>query len=365
MRILLVITGLGMGGAEKVVTSLADAMTAKGHDVRIAYMTGDALVLPTHANVQVVSLGMVNKTDVVVALFKLRKLINDFQPDVVHSHMLHANIMARLVRLLTPVQRLITTAHNINEGGRWHMLAYRLTDALSDISTNVSAEAVAAFVQAKAVRQERMLALHNGIDTDNFIFCAEARMRVRQALQIKENGKLILAVGRLHEQKDYPNLLHAFAQLPVSAVNGVPHQLCIAGQGPLRASLEALTVKLDITDRVRFLGIRQDVAALMSAADVFVLSSAFEGFGLVVAEAMACERVVVATDCGGVREVVGEAGYLVKPKDAKVLALALLTALQLTADESSALGRSARQRVIDHYSLDSVIDKWLQLYAVD
>ena len=359
MKILLLITGLGMGGAEKVVTSLADALAAKGHDVCIAYMTGVAVVLPANASIEVVNLGMVAKTDVLSAFFKFRRLILDFQPDVVNSHMVHANILARLVRLVTPMARLISTAHSSNEGGNLRMLAYRVTDRLADISTNVSEEAVAAFIQTKASRSGRMIAVHNGIATDKFRFSADARVNLRQSLLINENCRLILAVGRLVDAKDYATLFHAIAQLPVHTFN---YQLCIAGDGPLREALGALTVELGIANRVRFLGVRHDVANLMSAADVFVLSSAWEGFGLVVAEAMACERVVVATDCGGVREVVGEAGYLVKPKDASALAQALNTALQLSDNRSMDMGRSARQRVIDYYSLDAVVEKWLKIY---
>lgn len=349
-----------MGGAEKVVTSLADALAAKGHEVCIAFMTGAAAVLPTNASIQVVSLGMVSKIDVMGAVFNFKRLILDFQPDVVHSHMVHANILARVCRLATPMARLISSAHNSNEGGKLRMLAYRLTDALADISTNVSEEAVAAFVKAKAVRPGRMVAVHNGIAADAFVFNAAARARIRQELLVHDNCRLILAVGRLHEAKDYPNLFHALTHLPV---NGLTYQMFVVGDGPLRGNLEALAVKLGIADRVRFLGVRRDVPDLMSAADVFVLPSAWEGFGLVVAEAMACERVVVATDCGGVREVVGEAGYLVKPQDAKALAQALQTALQLPTIQRAALGRAARQRVVELYALDAVVDKWLQLYT--
>jgi glycosyltransferase involved in cell wall biosynthesis len=360
MKILFLITGLTLGGAERVVTSLADALAVRGHDVLIAYMTGTAEVLPTIASIKIVSLGMTSKTDTVSALFELRRLILEFQPDIVHSHMLHANILARLVRLITPIVRLISTAHSSNEGGTLRMLAYRLTDSLADISTNVSADAVAAFIKAKAVKPGRMIAMHNGIATEVFAFNANVRSQLRQALLIDADCRLILAVGRLHEAKDYPNLLHALALLPVK---GVTFQLCIAGDGPNKGYLEALVAQLGLSDRVRLLGIRHDVADLMSAADIFVLSSAWEGFGLVVAEAMACERVVVATDCGGVREVVGEAGYLVKPKDANALAQALQTALQLPADTCAVFGRAARQRVLDRYALDAVVKKWLQLYA--
>ena len=358
MKVLLLVTGLGMGGAEKVVTGLADALAAKGHEVLIAYLVGAGVILPMNASIKVVSLGMISKIDAVSAFFKLRRLICAFQPDVVHSHMLHANILARLVRLTTPITRLISTAHASNEGGMLRMLAYRMTDSLADISTNVSAEAVAAFIKFKAFRPGRMIVVQNGIATDLFAFNAVARFRTRQELLIDEDCRLLLAVGRFHQQKDYPNLFYALTEMPVNV------RLCIAGDGPLRGDFEALVVQLGIADRVRFLGIRCDVPDLMSAADIFVLSSSSEGFGLVVAEAMACERVVVATDCGGVREVVGEAGYLVKPKDSKGLAQALQTALLLPATQSASLGRAARRRVIDKFSLDAVVERWLQLYVL-
>lgn len=359
MRILFVITGLGMGGAEKVVSSLADVLASNGHEICIAFMTGPAVILPTNASIKVVSLRIVSSKDFLNSVFIFRRLIRDFNPDVVHSHMFHANIFARLVRLMIPIRRLISSSHASYEEGKLRMLALRLTNALADISTNVSEEAVAAFENEYAVRPGRMLAVHNGIDVNEFFFNAAARVRIRQELFIRDNCKIILSVGRLHEVKDYPNLFHALAHLPV---NGLTYQVCIVGDGPLMGFLQKLAVQLCIADRVRFLGFRHDVADLMSAADVFVLSSAHEGFGLVVAEAMACERVVVATDCGGVKEVIGEAGYLVKPKDPNGLAMALNTALQLSAIESTALGCAARQRVIERYSLGSAVEKWLEIY---
>lgn len=359
MKILFLITGLGMGGAEKVVTSLADALVAKGHEVCIAYMTGAAVVLPASASIRIISLGMASKLDAAGAFLKLRRLIRDFRPDVVHSHMFHANILARLGKLVAPVRRLISTAHSSNEGGALRMLVYRLTDSLADLSTNVSDEAVEAFIKAKAVRRGRMIVVHNGIAIHSFEFNSSARARMRQALLVGDRCQLILAVGRLHDAKDYPNLFQALALLPVSDFN---YQLIIAGDGPLMEHLRALVAQLGIAERVRFLGVRNDVADLMSAADIFVLSSAWEGFPIVVMEAMANERVLVATDCGGIREAIGDAGYLVKPKDSKALAHALQTALKLSAVEGAALGRAARQRVVELYALDAVVVKWLQIY---
>ena len=129
----------------------------------------------------------------------------------------------------------------------------------------------------------------------------------------------LCVTGRFLELKDYPNLIRAFAQVRTRKP-GI--KLAIVGDGPLKADLEAVMNSLGVTDDVHLLGVRHDIPELMSACDVFVLSSASEGFGLVVAEAMACERIVVATDCGGVREVVGNAGLLVPLQDPEKLASA-------------------------------------------
>ena len=360
MRIAFVITGLNMGGAEKMVTALADAMVAKGHQVLIVYLIGQAMVLPTSPDVRVVGLRVSSGRQVVKAFLELRALLRDFRPDVVHSHMVHANILSRLVRLVAPVPRLICTAHNTDEGGRLRMLAYRLTDRLADISTNVSDEAVLAFINSKAVARGRMQTVHNGIPTSIFRFDAHGRERIRSELAATPDTQVILAVGRLSEQKDYANLLHAIVQVEQAESGFV---LWIAGDGPLRQELHALADTLGISPRVRFLGVRHDIPKLMSAADVFVLSSAWEGFGLVAAEAMACERVVVATDCGGVREVVGDTGYLVPARNSQALAAALTKAMGLPSAEKSRLGRIARQRVEAHYSLDQAVEKWSNLYC--
>lgn len=359
MKIAFVITGLGMGGAENLLISLADALVERGHTVCIFYMTGDALLSPKNKSIRVFSLGMKNAFSFVSAYRRLLVLLRDFRPDIVHSHMFHANILARLIRLSFNIPRLICTAHSTNEGGRLRMLTYHLTDKLADISTNVSEEAVDAFIKKRAVKPGRMISVHNGISTQKFKFDEHKRTRIRKELDI-EDKQLILAVGRLVEAKDYNNLLNSISLLK-DMKNSI--KVLIAGDGPLKQELQDLTHKLRLEDYVDFLGIHDDIPALMSASDVFVLSSAWEGLPLVVAEAMACQRLVVATDCGGVKEVLGSAGYLVQPRQATELADALYSALNLSSQDSAAMGKAARQRVQNYYSLDVAVDKWLKLYS--
>ncbi|AZT84524.1 glycosyltransferase [Marinobacter sp. NP-4(2019)] len=354
-----VITGLGLGGAEKVVTSLADEMADRGNKVLLVYMTGDALLRPSNPAVELVKLEVNSPRDLLTFIAEFRQLHARFEPDVVHTHLVHANIIVRLSRLITPIRRLITTAHNRNEEGRFRMVGYRVTNWLADVSTNVSAEAVRAFELQRAIPPGKMLAVHNGISLCQFQTSVSGVSRIRSEFGLADDTKLIVSVGRLSEPKDYPNLLNALARVGNESSDW---HLAVAGDGPLRNQLGSLTQKLGLDDRVSFLGVRNDIPDLLSAADLFVLSSAWEGFPMVVGEAMACECVVVATDCGGVREFLGDSKLLVKPKSPEALAAAINDALKLSPDQRAAYGQSARKRIREFYSLEATVDKWLAIY---
>lgn len=361
MRILLLSNSLGIGGAERLVASLADQLAARGHSVMVASLTGPTLFRPNHSQVEVVALQM-TKTPLgfVRGYLGLRRLIRRFRPDVLHSHMVHANLLARLVRLSIGVPRLICTAHNTNEGGRLRMLAYRLTDALADLSTNVSHEAVAAFEQKGAVPRGRMLAVVNGIDCGEFFADAQSRLETRRSMACGATEQVFIAVGRLTEAKDFPSLLRAFVLVSAEHAQA---RLWIVGDGPLGNELRAMADTLGIAGRVRFLGVRRDIPALLRAADIFVLSSAWEGFCLAAAEAMATQLPVVATDCGGVRETVGDCGFLVVPGDSRVLAEVMLRAARLMPEEAQRLGGRARQHILERYSLERMVARWIELYT--
>lgn len=359
MKILLVITGLGMGGAEHVVANLADELVKLGHKVKIAYLTGEVMVSPKSPEIELISIGMNSSKNFIKAYLSLRSIVKKFKPDVVHSHMFHSNIISRLLRLTISVPKIISTAHSSNEGGKLRILAYRFTDNLANISVNVSRDAVEEFVSKGAVRSGRMVTVVNGINTDKFEFDSSARIKLRSQLSIND-VKIILAVGRLDVPKDYPNLLNAIVSLKNQRQD---FKVFIVGDGPLKNTLHKLTEYLEIDSFVSFLGIRNDIKELMSAADIYVMSSAWEGLPMVVLEAMACERFIVATDCGGISEVVGSSGSIVEPKNNVLLAQALNKALDLSDDERSNLGVAARQRIINHYSLSANVEAYLKLYV--
>jgi glycosyltransferase involved in cell wall biosynthesis len=123
-----------------------------------------------------------------------------------------------------------------------------------------------------------------------------------------------------------------------------------------------LVSELELGASVFWLGLRRDMPALLDAADGFVLASAWEGMPLAVGEAMAMEKPVVATDVGGVRELLGETGAIVPAKSPEALAEAMVELMRSTLEERHALGHAARERIATHFSIDAKADEWEALY---
>jgi glycosyltransferase involved in cell wall biosynthesis len=319
MRIVYLLTSLAVGGAEKQALAVAERMAKRGHTVALLVLM-PRLPEEWPTAIRTLHLDVRETPASVLKGFKRgRDFLREFQPDLVHSHSFHANISARLLRLTSPPFVALSTVHNVYEGGWWRMIAYRLTDRLSRRTVAVTEAAAERFIRLKAVPSQRCSVILNGIDVDGFAPDAERRARIRAEMGIAARSAefIWLAVGRLAPAKDYPNLLHAFAAVRAKRPDA---QLWIAGdaRGDERAPLESLTTELGIGANLRWLGLRRDMPALLDAADAFVSASAWEGMPLAVGEAMAMSNPVVATDVGGVRELVGDAGVVVPAKNSSI-----------------------------------------------
>lgn len=358
MKILYVITGMGMGGAEKVVADLADKMTHLGNDVKIAYLTGEVLVKPVSLNIEIIPLHLNSAKKFASASRKYQKLVKSFCPDIVHAHMVHANIFTRLNRTLCAVPKLICTAHNSNEGGKARMLAYRITNHLSDINTNVSQEATESLIRKGAFNKTNVMTVYNGIDLSKFEKSTDDNILDQKVINL-------ISVGRFNDQKDYPNLINAFAQLKKTIDTDTDVKLTIVGDGELRSEIEDLIKQLDLNKDITLLGRRSDIPELLNQADIFVLASKHEGLPTVVIEAMACECYVVATDCGGSAEILGGTGQLVSIGDSQALANALQKAINFSNEDRVDNNSRARKRTEQLFSLETSVQKWLALYEAE
>ena len=360
MRIAYMLTSLGRGGAERQVVDLAERMAARGHQVvLIVLRPADAGEWPTSAEVVRLDVRKYS-TSLYSGLTTAHHVLRGFCPDFVHSHTFPANMAARILHVLGSAPAVLSTIHNVYEGGWPRTALYGLTDSLSIHTTAVSEAVAKRHIESGAVSSRRCCVVTNGIDTVTFAPDSSRRKATRAELDAA--GKFVwLAAGRLTAAKDYPNLLQAFAGLH-SAYPST--QLWIAGAGSTvqKKMLRNFADTRGISDSVRWLGLWHDMPALFDAADAFVLSSAWEGMPLVVGEAMAMEKPVVATDVGGVCELVGDAGVIVAAKDPRALTDAMICAMRMPEDQRREMGHAARERILNHFDMDAKVDEWQALY---
>lgn len=360
MRILYVLTSLGIGGAEKQVVDLAGRMSAEGHRVSFLVLKHAAEEWPAKGPILRLNLA---KTPVSL-LRGVRFALNFLEllkPEIIHSHTFPANLFTRLLLARLPKgcsrPRVVNTIHNVYEGG-WHrMLLYRLTDRWADRVTAVSAAAAERFTRLHAVQTPKMTVLTNGVDTDYFNPDRIRRRRVRNQMLVDKEF-VWLAVGRLAPAKDYPNLIRAFHGLQQT---NPQTQLWIAGEGD-PAALGLVSELHHVNPAIRWLGLRRDILDLLDAADAFVLSSAWEGLPIALAEAMAMAKTIVATDVGGVSELIGDAGSIVPARDSDKLSHAMLQAMSVPFEQRRFQEAAARSRVRQLFSLQSKAEEWQRLY---
>ncbi len=353
---------MSFAGAEIQVLNLATELRRRGWTVRVVSMLPpeDLVGRLKAAGIEYSSLGMRRGVPDPRMLFKLARLLREWRPQVLHCHMVHANLLGRLVRLLAPVPVLVSTAHSINEGGRLRELAYRLTDPLTDVTTHISEAAAKHYVKVGAVPPGRIRFIPNGLSLKDFCPDPERRQAMRRQLQLQDTF-VWLAVGRFDEAKDYPTMLKAFAR----AVNGRKMVLLLVGGDGLEEQMAPVARELGIEGRVRFLGVRDDVQTLMKAADAYLMSSAWEGMPMVLLEAAASGLPIVATDVGGISEVVqdGTTGFLVEAGEPDRMAEAIRHLMELPAEKRDEMGRKGRERVEERFGLPAVVDQWEALYA--
>ncbi|MCE9592147.1 MAG: glycosyltransferase [Planctomycetes bacterium] len=232
--------------------------------------------------------------------------------------------------------------------------------------------AVGAFVKQALVNNEGLAAdrvevIYNGIDPSRFGMADHeaTRATIRAELGLSPTRPVLLQVARFHPVKDHATALHALAHVvrDWGATQGEKPVLLLAGDGEKRGELEAMARSLNIADDMRFIGVRDDVPALMAAADVFVLSSLSEGISVTLLEAMGCGLPIATTDVGGNGEVVihGETGLLSPRADPRKLADNLLMFLRDPALRRL-MGDAGRKRLLTRFTQERMHARYAESY---
>jgi glycosyltransferase involved in cell wall biosynthesis len=364
VKVCFLITSLDYGGAETQLTRIAVRLKQHGWQVTVvSLLPPEAYVgLLEDAGVTVRTLDMRRGALQPAAAGRLLALLRRERPDILTSFMYHANLLGRLTARLAGVPVVISSIRNENFGGPRRDRLMRLTDRLADTTTINSRLAGEAIVRRRVVPAAKLRIVPNGLDVTRYQDSPADRAEAREGLGIAPGAFLWLAVGRLEEQKDYPTLLAALRLLAGSRPD---LRVVVAGHGTLQEALETQVRQLGLGNCIRFLGVRNDVPALLAAADALVLCSAWEGLPNIIMEAMAAARPVVATATGGVPELVEEAatGFLVPARSPSALAGAMEALMALPPDARSAMGQTARERIEAQFSLEQVTGEWHGLFT--
>ncbi len=361
MRILQVIPDLGQGGAERVLFHLVRYMRERA-DVRVVSLFAAAKseieVKLGELGVPLIYLGKRLGADPRM-VSRLWRVIRDTAPDVVHTH---RGVLKYAVPAIISSRRavFVHTMHNVAErevdwSGR---LAHRLL-----FGRRVAAVAIADEVArtCESVYRRRPAAvIPNGIPVVEYGCDPAGRARARAECGITRDVIACLCVARLSEQKNIGALMRAVA-LARRANPAI--ELLIVGDGPDRETLRNEAGALSVSDNVRFLGERRDIPRLLSACDMFVLASRWEGSPLTVMEAMAAGRAVICSAVGGVPEIVedGRSGLLVRSGDVGALAGAIIE-LAKDPDRRAALGRRAAEVAQERFDVTLMGQRYLMLY---
>jgi len=368
MRILQLITGLGRGGAEQVVLDLATRLDRGRYESSVCSILdvsgrqGACVGRLREAGVNVISLGLTHKRQLRRAM-ALRHVLRDLRPDILHCHMFHANVLGRWAGSRAGLRNIISTVHIAERRWRpWRFWLERQTDRMGAVTVCVSKAALEFHSRKTGVPRERLVVIHDGVDTARFARPARPRGAVRAELGIGPDAKVAGSVGRLDPQKGYRHLVRAFAAI----LEEIPDaHLVIAGDGPERAMLRALANVPGHAGRVHLVGARSDVPDLLHAFDVFVMPSIYEGFGLALVEAMAAGVPVVASAVDSLPEVLGAdepggaAGRLVPPADPAAIAYAVCEALR---NPDPAQVERARARASGQFDVAPMVGKYAGLY---
>ncbi|MCJ7544810.1 MAG: glycosyltransferase [Phycisphaerae bacterium] len=362
LRVCHLITELGPAGAERCVYELARRVDRSRFDVQVAALRGGAVAdWLAAAGVPVTVLGVRGRWDV-SKLALLVELLRG-RVDLLHTHLFHADLVGRVAASLAAVPHLVHTVHTAEGRFRpWQFAMARLLAGACDRIICVSPSVQRLHARRAGLPAWRYAVIPNGIDADAFAHDAEARRRLRQQWGLPQGDDQVLLayVGRLDHEKGIDVLLSAVSHL---AARGTPVDLVIAGDGPQRRVVENFVAHGEGGSRCRYLGHVDEVCAVLSAADLLVVPSRWEGFALAAAEAMACGLAVIGSDVPGLRDLVldGRTGLLVERADGVALAE---TIVRLSADAAArrAMGQAGRERIVREYPLSAMVAAHERLY---
>ncbi|MCC6587326.1 MAG: glycosyltransferase [Bryobacterales bacterium] len=369
LNVVHVITTLDTGGAEMMLTRLVSAGEQNGLRHSVIALGGSGVMA---SKLEDLGISFINlrlaRHELLTGAWRLGNQLRRHKPNIIQTWMYHADLLGSMAALGL---RNVPVVWNIRCGR-----LDRAIDKAATIWTSKLCAAISTLVPERIVccsmaaleahRQAgydrtKLQLIHNGLDTSTFRPDLYSRVAVRKELGLAPDTPVVTLAARFHPAKDHATFCAAASRVAKSH-QSVRFILCGTGVSPTNRILMGLLDDAEIVDRCHLLGPRDDMPRIFAASDVVVSSSAVEGFPNALAEGMACGLPAVTTAAGDSEFIVGDTGYVTPTHSPVELGSALLRMLNRTSYERAALGRRARQRIVDNFSLADAVSSYTNLY---
>lgn len=347
-KILQVINTLGIGGAETLIKDLSILLNDK-HDVTVFILGGEDTFLTEQLKEN--NIKVIKKTEKIRSIKNLLWLFKNIgKYDIIHSHLSYAQYLVAINKIFHPNKVYVTTEHstfNRRQGMKIFKWIEYFVYSCYDKIIVISQATEEALMKWQPSIKNKVVVIENGINLLKF--------KLATPLQefCPEEINIVMTAAFRHE-KDQDTLIRSLTHLPPEYI------LYLVGDGDRKADLTSLVHNLNLESRVHFLGIRNDVEKIYKSCDIFILSSHWEGFGLVAIEAMASGLPVIASNVSGLAQVVGKYGVLFEPGNHEQLASKILE-LSRNQNKKDELIKQASV-YSEGYDIKTMTQKYMNLY---
>ena len=368
LKVLHIISGLNMGGAEVALNRLITNFNDNNYCHIVVSLTKGGSIMEALKMVNVRVYEFDFKKNFIKDFFKLLVLLKNTKPDIVNTWMYHANLIGGIAAYILGHKRIIWSLRttDVRKGSKILTIFIRKISALFSyfIPKKIVcvAEAVLQAHQEIGYCKNKMIIIHNGFDASKIIFNKIERQRLRDQFGFKSSEVIIGSVGRFNKAKDHKNFIHA-AAIIIKEKPNVKFLMVGKDLENDNVLINKWAKDVHVSSKLILLGERQDISNCLSAMDIFCLHSSREGFPNSLAEAMLVGLPCISTAVGDVEILIRDIGLMVPKENSPALAKGLIELIEMPSKERSLMGQKARKKIYEEFSIYDTCERYKELYG--